>query len=101
MPKPTIVLVHGAWAEGASWNAVSTELQGQGFTVLTPPNLLHGVAGDAAYVASFAAALGSTADVERGTIDAAGAPVFAGASEAHPARTRAAAVATATRIGAR
>lgn len=53
MPKPTIVLVHGAWADGSSWNAVSTGLQGQGFTVLTPPNLLHGVAGDAAYVASF------------------------------------------------
>src|SRR3984957_19384858 len=55
MPKPTIVLVHGAWADGSSWNAVSTELQGQGFTVLTPPNLLHGVASDAAYVASFLA----------------------------------------------
>lgn len=53
MPKPTIVLVHGAWADGSSWNAVSTELQGQGFTVLTPPNLLRGVASDAAYVASF------------------------------------------------
>jgi pimeloyl-ACP methyl ester carboxylesterase len=53
MPKPTIVLVHGAWADGSSWNAVSKELQGQGFTVLTPPNLLHGVASDAAYVASF------------------------------------------------
>jgi pimeloyl-ACP methyl ester carboxylesterase len=34
---------------------VSTELQGQGFTVLTPPNLLHGVAGDSAYIASFLA----------------------------------------------
>ena len=55
MPKPTIVLVHGAWADGSSWNAVSTELQGQGFTVHTPPNLLHGVAGDAAYIASFLA----------------------------------------------
>jgi len=55
MPKPTIVLVHGAWADGSSWNAVSTELQGQGFTVLTPPNLLHGVASDAAYVGSFLA----------------------------------------------
>jgi pimeloyl-ACP methyl ester carboxylesterase len=55
MPKPAIVLVHGAWADGASWSAVATELQGQGFTVLTPPNLLHGVAGDAAYVASFVA----------------------------------------------
>lgn len=55
MPKPTIVLVHGAWADGSSWNAVSTELQSQGFTVQTPPNLLHGVAGDSAYVASFLA----------------------------------------------
>jgi pimeloyl-ACP methyl ester carboxylesterase len=55
MPRPTIVLVHGAWADGSSWNAVSTELQGQDFTVLTPPNLLRGVAGDAAYIASFLA----------------------------------------------
>jgi pimeloyl-ACP methyl ester carboxylesterase len=53
MTKPTIVLVHGAWADGSSWNAVATELQSQGFTVFTPPNLLHGVASDAAYVASF------------------------------------------------
>ena len=50
-----VVLVHGAWADGSSWNAVSKELQGQGFTVLTPPNLLHGVESDAAYVASFLA----------------------------------------------
>jgi pimeloyl-ACP methyl ester carboxylesterase len=53
MPKPTIVLVHGAWADGSSWNPVSVALQGQGFTVQTPPNLLRGVAGDAAYIASF------------------------------------------------
>jgi pimeloyl-ACP methyl ester carboxylesterase len=55
MPNPTIVLVHGAWADGSSWNAVSTELQGQGFTVLTPPNLLRGVPIDAPYIASFLA----------------------------------------------
>jgi len=55
MTKPTIVLVHGAWADASSWNAVATELQSQGFTVLAPPNLLHGVASDAAYVASFLA----------------------------------------------
>src|SRR6478752_7147693 len=55
MAKPTIVLVHGAWADGSSWNPVATALQGQGFTVLTPPNLLRGVAADAAYVASFLA----------------------------------------------
>ncbi len=53
MTTPTIVLVHGAWADASSWNPVATELQRQGFTVLAPPNLLHGVASDAAYVASF------------------------------------------------
>ena len=55
MPKPTIVLVHGAWADGSSWNAVSSELQSQGFTVLTPPNLLRRVAVDAPYITSFLA----------------------------------------------
>jgi len=53
MPKPTIVLVHGAWADGSSWNPVATELRNQGFTVFTPPNLLRRVTIDAAYVASF------------------------------------------------
>ena len=55
MPKPTIVLVHGAWADGSSWNAVGSALQSQGFTVFTPPNLLRRVAVDAPYVASFVA----------------------------------------------
>jgi len=55
MTKPTIVLVHGAWADGSSWNLVASELQSQGFTVLVPPNLLHGVANDAANIASFIA----------------------------------------------
>ena len=55
MAKPTIVLVHGAWADGSSWNAVANELRTQGFTVLTPPNLLRGVNIDAPYLASFLA----------------------------------------------
>jgi pimeloyl-ACP methyl ester carboxylesterase len=55
MPQPTIVLVHGAWADGSSWDAVASELQAQGFTVLIPPNPLRGVAGDAAYISSFIA----------------------------------------------
>ncbi|WP_213816855.1 alpha/beta fold hydrolase [Glaciihabitans sp. dw_435] len=55
MSLPTIVLVHGAWADGSSWDAVTSELQGQGFTVLVPPNLLHGPANDAANIASFIA----------------------------------------------
>jgi len=55
MAKPTIVLVHGAWADASSWNAVASELQGRGHTVLAPPNLLRNPATDAAYVASFVA----------------------------------------------
>jgi pimeloyl-ACP methyl ester carboxylesterase len=53
MPKPTIVLVHGAWADASSWNAVASELQRQEYTVLAPPNLLRGASVDAPYVASF------------------------------------------------
>jgi pimeloyl-ACP methyl ester carboxylesterase len=55
MAKPTIVLVHGAWADGSSWNAVAAELQSQDFTVFTPPNLLRRVAVDAPYITSFLA----------------------------------------------
>jgi pimeloyl-ACP methyl ester carboxylesterase len=55
MPKPTIVLVHGAWADGSSWNAVAAELHKRDYTVWTPPNLLRGVRTDAPYVASFVA----------------------------------------------
>jgi hypothetical protein len=55
MPRPTIVLVHGAWADGSSWNAVASPLQSQGFTVFGPPNLLRGVTADSAYIASFLA----------------------------------------------
>jgi pimeloyl-ACP methyl ester carboxylesterase len=53
--EPTIVLVHGAWADASSWNAVVSDLRGRGLTVLAPPNPLRGVAGDAAYIASFLA----------------------------------------------
>ena len=55
MAKPTIVLVHGAWADGASWNRVAPELRSRGLTVLTPPNLLRGVTTDAPYTSSFVA----------------------------------------------
>ncbi|GIF63763.1 alpha/beta hydrolase [Asanoa ishikariensis] len=55
MALPTIVLVHGAWADAASWNGVASVLQGRGFTVYAPPNLLRGVTTDAPYIASFIA----------------------------------------------
>lgn len=50
--RPTIVLVHGAWADGSSWNAVTSELQGQGYTVNVLANPLRGLSADAAYIAS-------------------------------------------------
>ncbi|WP_395242719.1 alpha/beta fold hydrolase [Agromyces sp. MMS24-K17] len=53
--KQTIVLVHGAWADGSSWDAVTRALQADGYTVLVPPNLLRGLADDAAYLAAFLA----------------------------------------------
>jgi pimeloyl-ACP methyl ester carboxylesterase len=53
--KPTIVLVHGAWADASSWNAVIVPLQSEGFTVLAPPNELRGLTADAAYIGSFLA----------------------------------------------
>jgi pimeloyl-ACP methyl ester carboxylesterase len=52
-PRPTIVLVHGDWADGSSWTTVIERLQGRGFTVVAPPNLLRGPAADSAYLASY------------------------------------------------
>jgi len=50
--KPTIVLVHGAFADASSWNGVIERLQQQGYAVIAPANPLRGVAADSAYIAS-------------------------------------------------
>jgi pimeloyl-ACP methyl ester carboxylesterase len=50
--QPTVVLVHGAFAESASWNDVIRRLQDQGYTVIAAANPLRSVAGDAEFVAS-------------------------------------------------
>jgi pimeloyl-ACP methyl ester carboxylesterase len=52
-PRPTIVLVHGDWADGSSWSGVIKRLQRRGFTVVAPPNPLRGPSSDAPYLASF------------------------------------------------
>jgi len=52
-PKPSIVLVHGAWADGSSWSRVIGILQQQGYTVYAPANPLRGLTSDSAYIASF------------------------------------------------
>lgn len=52
-PKPTIVLEHGAWADGSSWDGVVTRLQADGYTVDVPPNPLRGPDSDSVYLASY------------------------------------------------
>jgi pimeloyl-ACP methyl ester carboxylesterase len=51
--RPTIVLVHGDWADASSWNSVIPRLQDRGFTVVAPPNTLRGPSQDAPYLASY------------------------------------------------
>ena len=51
--KPTIVLVHGAWADGGSWAPVAERLQHLGYTVEIAPNTLRGVPQDSAYLKDF------------------------------------------------
>src|SRR4029434_8448400 len=50
--KPTIVLVHGAFADGSSWNGVIERLQHQGDSVIAPGVPLRGGAAASAYLAS-------------------------------------------------
>jgi pimeloyl-ACP methyl ester carboxylesterase len=47
---PTIVLVHGAFAESASWNGVARRLHAAGHPVVAAANPLRGVADDAAAI---------------------------------------------------
>jgi len=50
--RPTVVLVHGAFADGSSWNGVIALLQARGVQVTAPANPLRGIAIDSAYTAS-------------------------------------------------
>ncbi|MGW0789453.1 alpha/beta fold hydrolase [Streptomyces sp. NPDC002911] len=50
--KPTVLLVHGAWADSSSWSPVIDRLQAQGYPVQAIANPLRGLASDAAYVKS-------------------------------------------------
>ena len=55
--QPTIVLVHGAGAESASWNGVIRILQDRGYTTIGAANPLRSLSGDADYVASILATI--------------------------------------------
>ena len=51
--QPTVVLVHGAFADGSSWNEVVERLQAEGIRVTAPANPLRGISIDSAYIASY------------------------------------------------
>jgi pimeloyl-ACP methyl ester carboxylesterase len=46
--KPTIILVHGAYADGSSWSKVIPMLQAKGYTVVSVQNPLTSLADDVA-----------------------------------------------------
>jgi len=50
--KPTVILVHGAFADSSSWNGVVKILEKDGYPVIAAANPLRGVASDAQSVAS-------------------------------------------------
>jgi pimeloyl-ACP methyl ester carboxylesterase len=50
--KPTIVLVHGGYADSSCWSDTIKELQHKGYTTIAGSNPLRGVATDAPYIAS-------------------------------------------------
>jgi len=51
-PNPTIVFVHGGWADSSGWNQEITNLERRGYTVIAPANPLRDLASDAAYIRS-------------------------------------------------
>ena len=55
--KPTIVLVHGAWADSSGWNDSIEKLQKKGYTALAVANPLRSLHGDAAYLRSVLASI--------------------------------------------
>jgi pimeloyl-ACP methyl ester carboxylesterase len=50
--RPTVVLVHGAFADASSWNDVIERLQADGVQVTAPANPLRGISIDSAYINS-------------------------------------------------
>ncbi|MGW0034437.1 alpha/beta fold hydrolase [Streptomyces sp. NPDC003314] len=55
--KPTVVLVHGAFADASSWSGTIRRLQRAGYPVLAPANPLRGLATDTAYLRGALAAV--------------------------------------------
>jgi hypothetical protein len=50
---PTIVLVHGAWADATGFDAEVRALRDRGYAAIGFADPLRGIRGDAAYLAEF------------------------------------------------
>lgn len=61
--KPTIVLVHGAFADSSSWNGVTRILESDGYTVIAAANPLRSLKADAQPIADLLQSLKSPAVV--------------------------------------
>jgi pimeloyl-ACP methyl ester carboxylesterase len=57
MSEPTVVLVHGAFADASGFGGVIRELDGAGHKVIAPPNPLRSLASDAAAVSAVVKAI--------------------------------------------
>ncbi|MEV4509200.1 alpha/beta hydrolase [Dactylosporangium sp. NPDC049525] len=55
--KPTIVLVHGGYADSSCWNGVIPKLQRAGYTTIAASNPLRGIPTDAPYIGSLLASI--------------------------------------------
>lgn len=51
-PKPTIVIVHGGWADSSGWSGEISRLEKDGYPVIAPANPLRGLTSDADYIRS-------------------------------------------------
>jgi pimeloyl-ACP methyl ester carboxylesterase len=49
--KPTVVLVHGAWADASGWNGVIDRLRSDGYPIVATTNPMRSLSGDAEHVA--------------------------------------------------
>ena len=56
-PKPTIVLIHGGFADASNWNGVIKDLSKEGYPVIAPANPLRGIPTDATYIKSVLASV--------------------------------------------
>jgi pimeloyl-ACP methyl ester carboxylesterase len=50
--KPTIVIVHGGWADSSGWGGEISRLQKAGYPVIAPANPLRGLTSDSDYIRS-------------------------------------------------